>query len=90
MIQIPPEWKEKTNCEIARLLGVTAQAVLYARRREAGKCLRCGRKADAGVQYCQKHRKAVNASNRTRNGHKPWKPGGKGRPPIVREQEAAA
>lgn len=82
-MQIPPELKDKNNCEVARILGCTAQAVLYARRREAGLCLRCGRKAEAGVQHCKKHRKAVSAKNRTRNGHKAWKPGGKGRPPVM-------
>jgi hypothetical protein len=80
MIQIPPEMNDKSNCEIARVLGVTPQAVLYARRKRDGRCLRCGRKAHEGLSFCMKHRKAVNRANRERNGHKPWKPGGRGRP----------
>lgn len=88
MLQIPPELIDKTNCEIARQLGVTSQAVLYARRRQKGLCLRCGRKAFEGLSYCKKHRKQVNQANRQRNGHKPWKPGGVGRPPLETERAA--
>lgn len=82
MIEIPQELLKETNCEIARRLGVTPTAVLYARRAQTGKCLRCKRQAGPGVQYCDKHRKAINAGRRKRKGHKPWRPGGRGRPPA--------
>lgn len=90
MIQIPQEWMKETNCEIARRLGVTPQAVLYARRRQTGKCLRCPKAAQPGTQYCARHRKAINKAMRTRKGFKPWQPGGRGRPPVDAEERSAA
>lgn len=81
MILIPADWMQETNVEIARRLGVSTTAVLNARRRQTGRCLRCKRRAQAGSQHCATHRKAVNRYNRTKNGHKPWRLGGKGRPP---------
>lgn len=90
MIEIPQEWMKETNCEIARRLNVSPTAVMYARRRLLGKCLRCKRKAEPGTQHCPKHRKAINAAKRQRKGHKPWRPGGRGRPPVVRQQERTA
>jgi hypothetical protein len=88
MIEIPDDlWKE-TNCAIARQLGVTPQAVLYARRKKLNRCLRCGRKTAPGIQHCKRHRKLVNQSKRAQRGHKPWRPGGKGRPPIQLKEAA--
>jgi hypothetical protein len=87
MINIPPEMLDQPNTKIAAHLGVSATAVLYARRRLKGLCERCGRKAITGVRHCAKHRREINKNNRKRAGHKQWKPGGRGRPPrTAREQ----
>lgn len=81
-IQILPEWNDFTHTEVADLLGVSRQAVLYARRRASGLCVRCGAKAETHRPFCSKHNKANTAYHRKRRGFKPWKPGGVGRPPT--------
>lgn len=86
MIQVPPEWWNKTNCEIAGLLGCTPTNVLFARRRALGLCERCKRKATKG-RFCATHEKKVRRYQRSLKGHKPWKPGGRGRPPINRDRK---
>lgn len=82
MIEIPAEWSNLTNIEIAQLLNVSTTGVIYAKRRAAGLCERCGKKPATDGRYCAKHAKAVRTYQRVRKGHKPWKPGGRGRPPI--------
>ena len=86
MIHIPSEWLDKTNVEIAELLNVTPQAVLYAKRRALNLCERCGKTATDG-RYCARHAKALRKYHRKRHGHRAWKPGGRGRPPLNRPKE---
>jgi len=84
-MEIPDEWLQMTNAELAARLGCSRQAVLSAKRRRQGLCVRCGSPAEPARQYCLKHliavRKTRNARNRRVNGFKPWKPGKVGRPP---------
>ena len=82
MIQVLPEWALWNDAQIAEQLGVTRQAVFYARRRAAGLCVRCGSPAEPGRPHCAKHSKAITASLRKSRGFKKWKPGGVGRPPT--------
>ena len=85
MIHILPEWAHLTHAEVAAKLKVSRQAVLYARRRAAGLCERCGGPAEAGSPFCSDHRKKQTTAARKRKGFKPWRPGGVGRPPRQAE-----
>lgn len=86
-VVIPEGWLHLTNTEIARRFGVRTTTILYARRKQAGLCLRCKGHVEPGFQHCAKHRDAINRSNRKRKGQMPWKPGGLGRPPRMTEKD---
>ena len=62
--------------------GGTYQAKQQRALREAGKCVRCWKEAEGGVE-CKKCRMKRKARIRKRDGCKAWKKGGRGRPPIV-------
>jgi len=82
-MKIPTEMLTQTNVAIAKALGVSTTAVLYARRVQSGLCARCAKPVPAGTTHCAKHRAAISKATRKRTGHKPWKPGGRGRPPVT-------
>lgn len=82
VITIPTEWLNDSNVEIARRLGVSPTAILYARRRMQNLCERCGKPALPSLRNCAKHRANVNKRSRRLKGHKPWRQGGPGRPPL--------
>lgn len=81
MIIILPEYESLSPTEIAKRMGVTLEAVRQARRRALGLCRYCKSQALAGMTLCEAHRTQRTASDRTRKGAQPWKPGGRGRPP---------
>jgi hypothetical protein len=82
-VQIPADMAGLKDAEIAAALNVSRTAVLYARRRAAGVCERCGKPRSAtSTAFCAKHAKKVIAEARKRHGNKPWRPGGRGRPPF--------
>jgi hypothetical protein len=55
-------------------------------RREAGLCYYCDSPARADSAFCEVHRQQTNRQarehRRRTKGFKPWRPGGKGRPPL--------
>lgn len=52
------------------------------RHRKEGLCIHCPLETEFGGAYCQRHRDANRARVRKKTGSKPWKPGGRGRPPL--------
>jgi hypothetical protein len=58
MVNIPPEWLDETNTEIAKRLKVSVSAILYARRRMNGQSERCGKPAVPGLRHCRRQLKA--------------------------------
>lgn len=67
---------------IAKLLGVSREGVTQAQRRAAGKCRYCDTPALPELTLCAFHRTQKTNAARKRLGASPWKPGGRGRPPI--------
>lgn len=53
-----------------------------AKKRAAGLCAFCGKGQLVNGWECQSCRDARLAKQRARTGHKPWRPGGPGRPPT--------
>jgi hypothetical protein len=57
-----------------------------------GKCIWCGepRGESTSTIYCEEHLLAIRTASRNRmrkkTGCKPWRPGGRGRPPIERSE----
>jgi hypothetical protein len=47
-----------------------------------GLCCQCGKREIVGTALCGLCLKAIRLRTRKRQGNKPWRPGGKGRPPI--------
>lgn len=90
MLLIPAELAHLPDAQIAAKLNVSRTAVLYAKRRRDGKCERCGKTPIEGSRFCGKHTKKLRAYHRKRRGHKAWKPGGRGRPPLTFQKEKAA
>ncbi|MDE2101013.1 MAG: hypothetical protein KGL39_27450 [Patescibacteria group bacterium] len=90
-ITIPPALAALPDNELARIFECSRQAVLFARRRQAHQCVKCGRNVQDGTALCTTHRiearKYQRQRNRNRNGHRPWKPGRRGRKPF--EEKAA-
>ena len=80
-MQIPKEYETLSPAEVAKLMGVTLEAVRQARRRALGHCRYCNTPALDGMTLCAVHRTQRTASDRTRKGANAWKPGGRGRPP---------
>ena len=78
-LTISPELAGLSVSEIARRTGYSTTAVLYAQRRAAGLCERCGSPAADGL--CTDHRLKMLAYQRKRGGFNAWKPGSPGRPP---------
>lgn len=61
---------------------MTRQRAWQLRKQAAGLCVICGKpKADGSKQSCLEHLEKNRVGNRERTGHKPWRPGGRGRPP---------
>ena len=56
---------------------------------ELGLCALCSRPRYLGTTFCQLHLKKYRVSKRKSQGFKPWKPGGKGRPPPNTSRHAA-
>jgi hypothetical protein len=54
-----------------------------------GLCALCPRPRYLGTTFCQLHLKKYRVSKRKSQGFKPWKPGGKGRPPTNTSRHAA-
>lgn len=53
-----------------------------ARRAKAGSCSQCDAPRLTGSAMCEAHLLAFRARNRLAKGCQPWRPGGRGRPPI--------
>lgn len=47
-----------------------------------GQCERCGREPLCSVTLCRGCLRETRKSRRVRGGHRPWTPGGLGRPPV--------
>lgn len=48
-----------------------------------GNCITCGNPRDGeGKRYCMSCQSVLRLRMREKTGSKPWKPGGKGRPPL--------
>ena len=52
------------------------------RQASAGRCPKCGRSDDGGGALCRGCRKKNRELNRRKTGSSPWRPGGRGRPPM--------
>lgn len=50
-----------------------------------GRCTICGKPAIT-ARYCEFHREKYNGRRRDKTGYKPWRLGGRGRPPIGRKE----
>lgn len=85
-ITIPDELKGKAPAELALALGVSRQYAYSLIRKEAGLCIRCGTTAVAEGTRCPRCAKAVRKQEQKRTGHKPWKAGKRGRPPLDRKE----
>lgn len=81
-MQIPSQYESLSPTEVAKLLGITRPAVYQLRRRQAGLCRYCDEPALPELSVCKAHRTQRNTTRRQRTGSSPWKPGGRGRPPI--------
>lgn len=83
-ITIPPALNSLSNGELARIFECSVPAIIFARRRDNQECVKCGRPALPGSQFCTTHKIAVRKYQRTRQrqrkGFQQWKPGRRGRP----------
>jgi hypothetical protein len=79
---IPPLYEYLSPAAVAKALDVTISAVTQHRRRLAGLCRYCDEPALDGLTLCSAHRTQRTITGRARAGTQPWKPGGRGRPPI--------
>jgi hypothetical protein len=50
--------------------------------KKLGLCVQCSQPRYLGTTFCKVHLKKDRISKRNSLGFKPWKPGGKGRPPA--------
>ncbi|MCC6833047.1 MAG: hypothetical protein IT200_17070 [Thermoleophilia bacterium] len=65
------------------------------RYRSLGLCVHCGAaRCPGSTVFCERHLLENRVKSRLRNrrlqGCQPWRPGGRGRPPLGREGEVAA
>ena len=81
-MHIPPEYEALSPAEVAKLMGVTLEAVRQTRRRAMGYCRYCDTPALEGLTLCAAHRTQRAQVDRTRKGSMPWHSGGRGRPPV--------
>ncbi len=83
MNEIPQEYLTLSDKEIAKRLGISKQYVSMLRKIMRGTCVRCQEPAAPGARECLKHARKRQRQARKRMGHKPWKPGSRGRPPAA-------
>ena len=57
------------------------QRAYQVRQVAAGLCRLCANPHEPGGPHCTRHREAATRRVRKKNGNKPWRPGGPGRPP---------
>lgn len=61
-----------------------------ARYRSEGRCVRCSLPMEAGGPTCLKCLQSARLHGRKVRGCQPWRPGGPGRPPKVRDEKMEA
>lgn len=61
---------------------MTRQERYQQKHKAAGLCIYCSRKA-VSRWFCAMHLKKRRLSMRKLKGNKPWRPGGRGRPPLI-------
>ena len=61
---------------------VSRQLLWRRTHKKLGLCAECSRPRYRGTTFCKLHLKRQRVSKRKSHGFKPWKPGGKGRPPA--------
>ena len=66
--------------------GASRQARWQAARVAEGCCAQCGKRRRHYPRLCDVCAMAVRRRNRERAGNSPWRPGGPGRPPIIRDR----
>ena len=60
-----------------------SRQLLWRRKHmKSGLCAQCSQPRCLGTTLCKVHLKKYRLSKRKSQGFKPWKPGGKGRPPA--------
>ena len=74
--------KSKGYSELARKLGVSRQSVFQRKKTATGKCGYCGNEPLFSKDRCKECHLKNRIRIRKRQNFKPWKPGGRGRPPI--------
>lgn len=80
-----PRGKALGMAALARELGISRQRLWQIMQAKEGKCMKC---QDPSVKHglCSKHymqNLLLHRKNqRNSGGYKPWRPGGRGRPPI--------
>jgi hypothetical protein len=52
------------------------------RQKRDGKCVLCGKPRNLYWEKCDDCQERFRVWNRERNGFQPWRPGGRGRPPV--------
>lgn len=66
---------------------VSRQRAYQLRRIADGLCAQCGKRPLFSSYACKKCQVAMRKAKRNAKGCKPWKAGGRGRPPIEEEEE---
>jgi hypothetical protein len=60
-----------------------SRQLLWRRKHmKSGLCAQCSQPRCLGTTLCKAHLKKYRIAKRKSQGYKPWKPGGKGRPPA--------
>jgi hypothetical protein len=57
---------------------------------DSGNCMICGDPRTLYATHCDACNEKVMAYQRSKTGFQPWKPGGRGRPPLKRAEVASA
>lgn len=71
-----------SNDENTASQAVTPQRKWQRRMKAAGRCVICGEPRNLYWSHCDPCQVKVTAKLRAKSGHKPWRPGGIGRPPA--------
>ena len=66
-------------------LPVSRQRKSQLRAAKRGQCIRCGGRPLETSNHCRECAEKIRLRTRQRQGNKPWKPGGPGRPPLRKE-----
>jgi len=77
-------------CERHRDLRRKASAEYQARHRKKNLCVECSNPPEPGASRCRKCLLARRVATRERRGAGEWMSGGRGRPPLFRDEEANA